>query len=778
MIKKITFFFFFFLSTVSFAQRISGIIIDSLSLDPLPGAGIADAISNKENGADSKGQFSLVVKDRALITVSFIGYKPFRKAFIITSDTTITIKMQLSNTTLLEVEVVGNSSSNSSLNQPLTTLNQIKILKIPSTLGESDVVKMLATSPGVKQVEGQQGFNVRGSSQDQNLILYDEAIIYNSSHLLGIYSVFNTNAIQNVSFYKSGIPARWGGRLASAMIVEGNAGSYNQWQNHVSLGLLSSNVSFSGPLIKDKCSFSISARRSYIDLLIMPLVNVFTSKKAADYDKNYFFQDLNAKISYKLNPSNKVEATVYGGNDAFLVANSKNELSNDIQWGNKAASIKWRHLFNEKLSTTNSIAWSSNFLQYKVNQILFAMDMRTSINTLKYKSDWLYTTNKTSLRFGLEMLKNNYNPDNINANVKEYSLNFGSNTILRSIENALYLEYPVQIGTRISVVPGVRYSMFSHIGPFTKYISNDINQIKDSVQFLSGQIVKTYSSPEPRILGVYTIDNITFLKSSLSYNIQYNHLIPIVPSALPIEMWLPSMEGIVPQKAVQFSCGYYKTKADYTYSIDTYYKKMMDVSEAVGTMLNFFRSANISNVVAQGKGYAYGIEFSFEKTSGTFTYAISYAFSRSMRVFSMYDNGKPFPAKYDKPHDLTIIGSYPITKRLTISSLFTYTSGVNITLPVSRYFIQNNIINVYGTKNGYRMPAYHRADISLKYVLTDRPKFKSDLILSISNIYNHSNPYFMYYNVTGSIQQYKLKVETQKVYLFPILPSLTYNISF
>jgi hypothetical protein len=778
MIKVISFIVFFSISTISFAQRISGIVIDSLNLDRLPGASIVNSLTKVATATDSKGHFEIKVNTRANITVSFVGYSTFNKDFTITTDTTIVIKMHLSNTSLQEVSVQGNGMSNSASAQPLTTLNQIKITKIPTMLGESDVIKMLATTPGVKQVEGQQGFNVRGSSQDQNLVLYDEAIIYNCTHILGMYSVFNTNAVQNVLFYKSGIPSRFGGRLASAMIIEGNGGKMDHWENHISIGLLASNISFSGPIIKDKVSFSLSGRKSYLDKIILPLVHTYVDPSVSSYNNGYFFQDFNAKLVAKLNSNNKVEVSGYMGQDAFKLQNQKNEFSNNLRWGNTAVSLKWRHSFSDKLSCSNSLAYSNNFLSYNVAQYMYNMDLKTSISTIRYKSDWLLVTKDNPLRFGVEILKNAYNPNNINATVKEFALDFGKKTSLQAIEAAAFVEYPCNLGTKFSIIPGLRYSCFAQIGPYTKYSQDLLGQTTDSTLYASNKLVKSYSNPEPRIIATYTIDENTSIKSSATYLVQYNHLVPLITSALPTDMWLPSMNGVKPQKALQFSSGYYKSKNEYTFSVDAYFKRMNNVSEAANTLVNFYNAGNINDVVAQGKGYAYGIEFAYEKLVGKFTYSLSYTFSRSMRMFEMFNNGKVFPSKYDKPHDLTAIGSYPISKKWTLSMLFTYSSGVNLTMPIARYFVQNNVINYYGSKNGYRLPAYHRADVSAKYLIVDKPKIKSDITFSISNVYNHLNPYYMYYNVTGSLQQYKLEVQLEKVYLFPILPSITYNLTF
>jgi len=776
MFKKLLFLLSFTIITAnSFAQIITGFVVDGESGNILPGASIIDLITNNQIASDSKGLFRIKINKTATITVTFVGYKPFSKKITINSDTTITFGLTPSNTNLQEVSIIGNNSQNST--QQLTYLNQTKITKIPTMLGESDVVKMLATTPGVKQVEGRQGFNVRGSSQDQNLILYDEAIIYNCSHLLGMYSVFNTNAVQSVQFYKTGIPARYGGRLASAMIIEGNAGNMDHWDNRASIGLLASNISVSGPVITDKCSFSFSGRRSYIDKIVLPIANKYFDSNISEYKNGYFFQDYNIKIATKFK-KDRLELSTYAGNDAFLLSNPKNELTNDLKWGNTAASIKWKHSFNDKFSTSQSLAWSKNFLEYNVGQYMYTMDLKTTIQSLRFKSDWLLDIKGNPLRFGIEALKHTYNPNNIDAKVKEMALDFGKSITLHAIESAAFIEYSLNIGSKLIIVPGIRYSLFEQIGPYTSYISNVVGQTTDSMLYDPWKSVQMYSYPEPKLLASYIINEYNTLKSSLTYNIQYNQLIPIISSALPTDMWLPSMKGVKPEKALQIAGGYYRLKSKYSFSLEAYYKKMNDVSESAGTMLNFFDAKDISSVVAQGSGEAYGTEISIDKYIGKVNYGISYAFSRSFRTFETLNNGKAFPAKYDKPHDLTVTGSYQMSKHWNFSALFTYSSGVNITMPVSRYFVQNNIINIYGSKNGYRMPAYHRADVAIKYSFKDSPHLKSDLTFSVSNLYNHLNPYYMYYNISGSLKEYRLKVEMKKVYLFPILPSVTYNMSF
>ena len=759
------------------AQIITLNIRDSISREILPGAIIRDSMTNNVSTTDNMGNARIKIKKQGFLQISFIGYKTINVPLIVSRDSSLYVYLNHDLKTIAEVTIHANPLGDD-IHTSVERMDSKTINAIPATMGESDIVKSLSTTAGIKQVEGTQGFNVRGSSQDQNLILFDDAVIYNCSHLLGMYSVFNTRSIKNVTLYKSGIPTRYGGRLASAMIIEGKPGNMQKWERNISVGLLAGNVSVEGPLIKDTLSFFIAARRSYIDKLILPLVEKYVNSAISEYKTGYFFEDGNIKLQYKPTNKQKIELSAYMGNDEFYLTNSKNNIHINLTWGNRALSLRWRYVFSPTMSVVQSMSYSYYQLGYSMNQHLYFMDLKTGIWNFHVRNEWLKTFENSSLRFGIDANQTIYNPSDVNATVNEYGLDFGKKNLLYATEPSLYSEFNIPIGTHLNANAGFRLSSFVHTGPFTKYSETVSGRTNDSVLYGTGDPVAFFLRPEPRLNLEYVVTSATSFNMALSYNSQFSHLIPIVASALPIEMWLPSTSGLKPQSALQASLGCNSKIGKHSFHVDCYGKRMYNVSETANAMLSFYNKGDMNKLAVQGDGFAYGIEYSIEKATGNLNYSLNYTFSRSLRRFDEYNNGEMFPAKYDKPHDLTVTLSEKMGNKWKLAGLFTYSSGVNITMPVSRYFIQNNIINVYGSKNGYRMPAYHRADISLTYIFADTETWKSDLTLSVSNVYNHLNPYYMYYSVQGSLREYRLEVSQHKVFLSPILPSLTFNCMF
>ena len=759
------------------AQTITINVCDSITHEILPGAIIRDSLTGNVTSTDKNGNALIAIKNHALLKISFIGYKTINIPVSVNKDSILHVILKHDLKTIAEVTIQANPHGDD-IRTSATRMDTRSINAIPATMGESDIIKSISSTAGIKQVEGNQGFNVRGSSQDQNLILYDDAVIYNCSHLLGMYSVFNTRSIKNATLYKSDIPSRYGGRLASAMVIDGEPGNMQKWERSLSVGLLAGNVSIGGPLIKDTLSVFIAARRSYIDKLILPLIEKYVNSSISEFNTGYFFEDGNIKIQYKPTNKQKIELSAYAGNDKFYMSNPKNKINNDLSWGNRAISLRWRYYFNPTLSVAQSFSYSFYQLGYAMNQHLYFMDLKTGIRNFHVRNEWLKTYQNVSLRFGIEANEIVYNPSDVKAIVNEYGLDFGKKTLLYGTESSLYSEMTFPIGSRLNANAGFRLSSFLHTGPFTKYSETVSARTDDSILYAKGEPVAFFVRPEPRLNFEYTVSSATSLNLAVLFSSQYSHLIPIVASALPIEMWLPSTSGFKPQSALQASIGCSSKMAKHSIHFDCYGKRMYNVSETASTMISFYNKGDMDKLAVQGNGFAYGMECAIEKSTGNFNYSINYTFSRSLRRFDKINNGEMFPAKYDKPHDLTATFSEKLGSKWKLAGLFTYSSGVNITMPISRYFIQNNIINVYGTKNGYRMPAYHRADISFSYIFTDSKTWKSDLTLSVSNVYNRLNPFYMYYSVQGSLREYRLEVSQHKVFLFPVLPSLTFNCMF
>lgn len=774
------FIFIVFLSFTSsgiFAQQLTCVVRDATSGAALPGATVSNVITGKHSSTDTDGRFGFQADGQVDLEISFVGYVPGKVSLEIRHDTVIDVALSPLPTSIDEVSIVKkNDMQHVGTQTGMKTLQAAEINKLPGTMGETDVLKTVGKGTGVKQTEGQQGFVVRGGSYDQNLVLLDDATIYNASHLLGFYSVFNTWAVGSAAFYKSGMPARFGGRSASVMQVEGRCGSLDKWENHLSVGLLSSNLSLSGPLVKNKLSVAMSGRRSYIDMIILPAVNKITKDKLSKYENRLMFQDYNVKLLYKLSAKDRIELSAYTGSDMFTIYNKTNYLSNEVSWGNTTASLRWRHVYSPKLSASSSLSMSSYGFCYNLEQDMYSMVLKTGIQTTRLRHDYLLIQDAGNLRLGIDCQLHTYTPSIIDARVKDYSIDLGQSSRLSAVENALYAEYPVQLGSHISLTTGLRLSQFAHLGPFTHYGEGLVQ--KDSTVFKRGQVVKNFFYPEPRITASYRTSEHSSVKASATFNTQFSHIVPIISSALPAEMWLPSTTDLVPQKVLQASCGYFVGLWGHEFGIDLYGKVLKDLWEPRGNMMNFYDRGNIKELLARGEGRAFGCELSIDKRSGKLSYSLAYTYSRSLRLFADINGGRVYVDKYDKPHEFNASASYDIGRRWSLQCLFSYASGVNITMPKSRYIVQSSIINEYGQRNGFRMPAYHRADLSVKYSYIKREKFKADVIGSVVNLYNRLNPYYMYDEVTGDIKEYKLQVTTHEVWLFPVLPSISLQFSF
>lgn len=773
--KWIVFFVLLFKCVLSDAQtHIICKVIDNETNKSLSNHEIT--IGNQLYKTNKDGTFELIVQNNnEKYLILSLGYKSVLLSVdSVINKATIDLHFEKEHKTINEITVEGESIKGSTPTQNESIkLKPQQITSLPTVLGESDVLRALSISNGIKQPEGSQGILVRGGSQDQNLLFFDDAIVYNSAHLLGFYSVFNTQAIKEVTLYKSAIPPMYGGRLSSVLDVTGTSGSMIEWKKHLSVGLLAANASISGPIKKDTCSFAVSARRTYIDKLVLPII----TKVAKSYSgSQYYFQDYTAKFAWKPSAKDRFELTGYWGNDLFSIANSGNEWHNTIGWGNAVGSLKWKHRFSENTQLSQTIAASNYTFEYDVNQKMYVMNLKTGISTIRSLSVLSIKNSLFSANCGIELQYNSIIPNNVSARIKDFELNMGKNVFLSAVESGQFFEAWRNFD-RWKIMLGMRLSEFAHIGPFIEYNSSRIQ--KDSTAYSTLQSVEYYVRPEPRSLISYAINEKSRCYVSACRTTQYLHYIPIISSALPAEIWLPSTHNLLPQTAWQFSTGYEHKFKNFESSIEAYYKKMDRVTEPKSSTFNLYgNQENYSDMLYTGSGYAWGIETNIQKHVGKLTGTFSYTYSRSLRQFSEINNGSVFPAKYDRPHDITITICYQLSNKITLSTLFTYYSGITMTMPVARYAMQGSIINEYGEKNGYRYPAYHRADVSMKYLLFEHPHAKSQLEISVANVYNHLNPYYSYYGVVGDIGSYKLQVKKYDVYLFPILPSVTWILDF
>jgi hypothetical protein len=655
------------------------------------------------------------------------------------------------------------------------TLSMAQIKKLPVLFGEVDILKTLQLLPGVQSAgEGNTGFYVRGGGPDQNLVLLDDATIYNTGHLFGFFSVFSSDAIKEVTLIKGGMPANYGGRLSSVVDVTMKDGNMKEYHAEGGIGLIASRLMTEGPIKKDKGSFMVSGRRTYIDVLARP----FSSKLK---NTGYYFYDANLKANYKLGKHDRVYLSGYIGLDKFKFQNSRGTFKADIPWGNKTATARWNHQFTDKLflNTTlvyNEYSFASNFA---LNN--FGIKLASGIKDYNAKSDLdYYAGNNHHFKMGVAYTHHKFIPNQISGHVDSITLDPNNTLIKYAHEAGAYILDDFDVTKWWKINAGLRYSWFGQIGPYSDYTYDGNGNATDSTKYGPGKLVKSYGGWEPRVNMRFELNENSSLKVSVSKTYQYLHLVSNNGTTLPTDTWVPSTLIVQPQLSWQYSAGYFRNFLDNKLetSVEVYYKDMYNqIQYKDGYVPNTLQDPELSYVF--GKGTAYGAEFFINKTQGKFTGWIGYTLSWTDQKFALLNNGDKFPAKYDRRHDLSLVGTYTFNKKWTTSAVFIYGSGNAITLPTGYYFIDGKLVELYSKVNAYRLPAYHRLDISATYTpqRTKPRKWEGSWTFSVYNIYNHHNPYFLYVDNTGTAQT-GIKMTVYEVSILPILPSVTYNFNF
>lgn len=792
---------------------ISGYVKESSTGETMPGASVFLRGTSKGTSSNPYGFFSITVEQGAYTVVcNFLGYAEQTKEIVL--DKNIKIEFQI-QPKAVETQAVTIEGERKDQNVQAPTMGLIElpaeqIKKLPSFLGEVDVLKTIQLLPGIKSAgEGTTGFYVRGGGPDQNLVMLDEAVVYNASHLFGFFSVFNSDAVKNVSLIKGGMPSQFGGRLSSVVDVTMKEGNNKQYQVEGGIGLISSRLTVQGPIKKETGSFIVSGRRTYIDALVKP----FIPKTSRAYGSGYYFYDLNAKFNYKLSEKDRLFLSGYYGKDVFSYKNSESDYGADIPWGNAVASLRWNHLFSDQLFVNTSLIYSDYDFGLRISQDKFEFGLFSGITDYNGKVDFTYFPHvKHTIRFGLNYIYHQFAPSHATAKAGETEFDLGKKSFLYGHDGAIYLQDEYEINRVFSVNAGIRYSGFIFTGPFTRYIKDQNRKTVDSVYYGPGKYIQTYHGPEPRITLKIAPGKKSSFKLAYTENYQYIHLATLASVTLPTDIWMPSTDLVNPQFARQAGMGYFRNFKDNTieFSVETYYKIMENMIEyedgfAPGDNLK----ENPDNNFVFGKGESYGLEFFLNKKAGKLTGWIGYTLSWTNRTFPELNNGKTFFARYDRRHDLSVVASYDLNSRYTFSAIFVYATGNAITLPVNRYFMEGNLVAEYGERNGYRMPAYHRGDVSMTfkpdpekrfYKKRDRnirrltrkgmdfnqassrtfkkPRVEWNLSISIYNVYNRANPFFIYFDDVGDVTKGTLNIQARQVSLFPILPGITYNFKF
>ena len=750
---------------------ISGHITDE-SGEELIGATIYVKSLKTGSTTNAYGFYSLTIPENDYqIIYSYVGYEAQVKNVNLNQNLKINVILEEKSKTLDEVVIKANRKDANVAKAEMSTMKiQAKeIKKIPAFMGEVDVLKAIQLMPGVQSAsEGSSGFNVRGGSADQNLILLDEATVYNASHLMGFFSVFNNDAIKDVKLYKGDIPAAYGGRLSSLLDIRMKDGNNKKFKANGGIGTVSSRLTIESPIVKEKGSFIISGRRSYADLMLM-----FSADKEVRKNQLYFY-DLNLKGNYKINEKDRIYLSWYMGRDVF----DYDDLFG-FSWGNKTFTLRWNHLFSDKLFSNFSVIISDYDYELGQSSAEQGFKWTSNLNDIKFKADYTYYPNtRNTIRFGVSGTMHHFNPG--------LAKGVGSETIYNELKmpesNALewagYLSDQWKPNEKIIVNIGLRGTIFQNMGESTVYNFDDNYQKTDSTVYNSGEIYNTFWGLEPRVNFRYSLNNFSSIKGSYARTKQFIQLASNSTAGSPLDIWVPSSPNINPQKADQYALGYFRNFFEDALetSVEAYYKDMdnqIDFRDHAQLLLN----PEIEGEFRTGYAWSYGLEFLIRKQTGKFTGWVSYTLSKAERKIPEINQGKVYPASYDKPHSIAIVASYEFSKKLNAAVNWVYSSGNPVTFPVGRYEYGNMIVPIYSNRNEYRLPDYHRMDVSVTYKFgVDKTRgLRSELNLSVYNIYNRKNTWMLLFSQDEENPNVTI---AEKVYLFPILPSITYNFYF
>jgi hypothetical protein len=762
---------------------LNGYVRDSLSGELIIGASITASSNGTIKGVNSNqyGFYSITLdENNYTITISHVSYQP--KTISVNLNLNLDLNLELIPKAVSNEAVVVYSRrrdanvKNAQMGKMDIPIERIK--NIPAFMGEIDILKSIQLLPGVRNAgEGNAGFYVRGGGPDQNLIILDDAVVYNTGHLFGFFSIFNSDAIKNISFIKGDMPAQYGGRISSVLDVAMKDGNLNKFQNEGGIGLIASRYSVQGPIKKDKASFILSARRTYIDVITKP----FISKSSDFYGSAYYFYDLNAKVNYRFSEKNRLYLSGYFGRDVFDYNSVKRSFNSNVPWGNTTGTLRWNHVFNRRLFANTTLVYNDYRFKFAAEQQNLAVSLKSGIRDVNAKIDFdYYPLPLHKLKFGAVYTHHKFTPNVVSGHSD--SIPFYPNNELNKYasETAVYVQDDWEISDKIKVNYGLRWSSFTQIGPYTRYIRDSNRNKIDSTVYKNFEPIKSYGGLEPRFTIRYAIDDQTSIKAAVTRANQYIHLVSNAGTTLPTDLWVPSTYVVQPQRSWQYALGLFKNFKDNMYetSLELYYKDMknqLEYAEGYTPSLS-----DPENEFVFGNGWSYGSEIFVNKTKGRINGWIGYTLSWTWRKFKDLNAGEKYPSKYDRRHDLSVVGNYELSKKWRFGAVFVYGTGNAMTLPERFYFINGVLTQEYSKINEYRMKSYHRLDISATLTPTPKKqrKLQSYWVFSIYNVYCRLNPYFIYFDQEGSAFNGSLKIEAKQVSLFPILPAVTWNFKF
>ena len=765
---------------------ISGTISEASSNETLIGVNIIFPEIQSGTTTNEYGFYSITLPEGTYkLAVSYLGFNTIVETVELTGDVIKNFSLTDTLESLDEVVITENIEK-LNIKAPQMSVNKLSsttIKEIPVVLGEADIIKAITLLPGVTTAgEAASGFNVRGGAADQNLILLDEATIYNSSHLFGFFSVFNPDAVKDLKLYKGGIPARYGGRVSSVLDIYQKEGNSKEFHANGGIGIVSSRLLLEGPLEKDKGSFLLGGRSSYAHLFL-PLF---------DLDNKAYFYDLNTKLSYKINDNNNVYFSGYFGRDVFSIADTFENT-----YGNSVLNFRWNHLFSDKIFSNLSLIYSDYYYGLKLNFVEF--DWNSGIQNFNLKYDFKhYLTNKIKLQYGLNSIYYAFNPGDIRPTVESSGINPFKLTQKYAFENAIYLDAEHKVSDKLSLSYGLRLSTFHRLGQDElniyendqAVVFNEDFQIYEKAKpigietFDRSDVIESFTNLEPRASVAYQLNTVSSVKASYNRMTQYLHLLSNTNSPTPLDVWTPSGKYIKPQLLDQYAIGYFKEFNDSKYSLE-----VESFCKTIKNRIDYIDGADlvannaIEQVVLNGKSRAYGLELLFRKNEGRFKGWLAYTLSKSEQQTKGrtaneigINNGNWYNTPYDKTHDISLTGSYDLNEKWKLNGNFLFQTGQPATFPNGQYQYNGVTIPSYSNRNADRLPVYHRLDVSATY--TPKPDKKSGLqsywVFGVYNAYNRKNAA----SVSFSANQDTGANEANRLAIFGVIPSISYNFKF
>lgn len=753
---------------------VKGIVKCSDNKEVLSGVTVLVESLNVGTSTDKNGFYELFLPQGSYtIKFSFVGYISETKTINVTNSfNELNISLKIDNK-MLDAVVVSSTRKDANvteLKMSVQTIDMVRVRKIPSLMGEIDVIKSIQLLPGVHAAsEGSSGFSVRGGSPDQNLILLDDVPVYNASHFLGFFSVFNNDVIKDATLYKGDIPAMYDSRLSSVLDIKTLDEIPYKFNMQGGIGALTSRLTLNVPFNKGKSAILLGGRITYGGVLACNLIKNLRGN-------SMYFYDFNAKIMHTLNEKNRLFVSTYLGDDILGM-----DSLMSMTYGNKNVTTRWNHVFNDKLTSNLSVFYTNYRYKIGVNMNPYDFSITAGIEDLSAKYDFTYLMNENiTSRFGVSSTFHQYGQGKLDDKTGVIGMYMGvdpSNEVVRkALEHSVYFSNDHKLGPLFSIRYGLRLSLFQNIGKETLFLFDEKYNCYDQINYASGDIFNTEANLEPRLAAMYQIDEFSSIKASYLRTVQYAQVATNATGGIPFDLWFPSSPNIKPQKCDQFALGYFRNfrNNEIETSVELFYKNIHNVIDFADDAF-FIGNLYVDGEVRAGKGRAYGAEFLARKNFGKLSGWISYTYSRSKRTVKDINFGEEYVSPYDRPHNVSIVLNYELTKRFDVSATWVYNTGQPVTYPYGKYTVDGVTYSIYnGERNKSRYPDYHRLDLSATLKCKDRHKnWKGEWNLSVYNAYGRKNTWAVIFLPDG-----ENNIQTQQISLFSFIPSISYNFKF